>query len=79
MSERAASRDVGALRDRLVRRFRTVSSVLRVDDRELSLIHPANAEDLILFADAERATQANYEERKSKPRKKSAGNQLVGK
>jgi len=60
MSERAASRDVGALRDRLVRRFRTVSSVLRVDDRELSLIHPANAEDLIDEAEFERDERLPY-------------------
>jgi predicted nicotinamide N-methyase len=39
--------DVGALRDHLVRRFRTVSSILHVADRELSLLHPASAEDLI--------------------------------
>jgi len=60
MSERAASRDVGALRDRLVRRFRTVSSMLRVDDRELSLIHPANAEDLIDEAEFERDERLPY-------------------
>ena len=60
MSARAASRDVGALRDRLVRRFRTVSSVLRVDDRELSLIHPANAEDLIDEAEFERDERLPY-------------------
>ena len=39
--------DVGALRDHLVRRFRTVSSILHVADLELSLLHPASAEDLI--------------------------------
>jgi len=60
MSARAASRDVGALRDRIVRRFRTVSSVLRVDDRELSLIHPANAEDLIDEAEFERDERLPY-------------------
>jgi predicted nicotinamide N-methyase len=39
--------DVAALRDLLVRRFRTVSSILHVADLKLSLLHPASAEDLI--------------------------------
>ena len=37
-----------------------MSSVLRVDDRELSLIHPANAEDLIDEAEFERDERLPY-------------------
>lgn len=62
MSERAGatSSEVGALRDGLVRRFRTVSSILRVGERELSLLHPASAEDLIDEAEFERDERLPY-------------------
>jgi aspartate carbamoyltransferase catalytic subunit len=38
-----------------------------------------NPEDLMFFADAQRAAKANYEPRKSKPRKKGNRNKLVAK
>ena len=38
----------------------------------------ANDEELIFFSDSQQADKAKYEERKSKPRKKSPRNELVG-
>jgi predicted nicotinamide N-methyase len=55
-----AAGDIGALRDLLGRRFRTVESVIEVDDRKLSLLHPESAEDLIDETDFERDERLPY-------------------
>lgn len=60
MSERQPSPELVALRRELSRRFRTVESRLRVADRELSLLHPASAEDLIDEAEFERDERMPY-------------------
>jgi ETFB lysine methyltransferase len=49
-----------ALRADLANRFRTVESTLRIADRDLSLVHPASAEDLINEADFERDERLPY-------------------
>lgn len=46
---------------------------------DMTMWQQANAEELIFFADPQQAEKANFEERKSKPRKKSPRNELVGK
>jgi predicted nicotinamide N-methyase len=55
-----ASPTVDALRQSLARRFRTVESVLTVGDRELSLVHPASAEELIDEEEFERDDRMPY-------------------
>ena len=60
MSTSDAASDVGALRDVLARRFRTVVSSIAVNDRKLSLLHPESAEDLIDEADFERDERMPY-------------------
>jgi predicted nicotinamide N-methyase len=52
--------EIGALRRDLARRFRTVESTLKIADRELSLLHPASAEDLINEAEFERDERLPY-------------------
>jgi predicted nicotinamide N-methyase len=51
---------LGALRADLTNRFHTVESTLRIADRDLSLVHPASAEDLISEADFERDERLPY-------------------
>ena len=60
MSPSYAASDIGALRDLLGRRFRTVESVVVVDDRKLSLLHPESADELIDEADFERDERLPY-------------------
>lgn len=43
----AEAREIGALRADLERRFRTVTRVVRLCGREIALLSPANADDLI--------------------------------
>src|SRR5689334_17199966 len=43
--------DIGALRELLIRRFQTIESVLHLDDRKVTMLHPASADDLIDEAD----------------------------
>jgi predicted nicotinamide N-methyase len=57
---RESSPEIEALRAELTRQFRTVASVLSVDDRELSLLHPANSDDLISEADFVRDERLPY-------------------
>lgn len=52
--------ELDALRLELTRRFRTTESTLCVGDRELSLLHPVSAEDLINEADFERDERLPY-------------------
>jgi predicted nicotinamide N-methyase len=52
--------EIAALRTELARRFRTVESTLRIADHELSLLHPASAEDLINEADFEHDERLPY-------------------
>jgi len=52
--------DIGALREVLSRRFRTIESVLQVDGRKVSVLHPANADDLINEADFVRDERMPY-------------------
>ncbi|HKW46098.1 MAG TPA: methyltransferase domain-containing protein [Gemmatimonadaceae bacterium] len=60
MSSSNAATDIGALRDLLERRFRTVESLIVVDDRELSILHPESADELINEADFERDERLPY-------------------
>jgi predicted nicotinamide N-methyase len=60
VSSSDAAGEIDALRDRLGRRFRTVESVIVVDERELSLLHPESAEELIDEADFERDERLPY-------------------
>ncbi len=60
MSSSDAAGDIDTLRDRLGRRFRTVESVIVVDDRELTLLHPESADELIDEADFERDERMPY-------------------
>lgn len=52
--------DVVALRKELGRRFRTVETTLPVGGRELTLLHPASAEDLIDEAEFEQDERLPY-------------------
>ena len=47
MADASTPRDINALRADLVRRFRTASRSLRVAERDVELLSPANADDLI--------------------------------
>ena len=60
MSERCSTREISTLREALERRFRTTTSAFCVGDRELSLLHPASAEDLINESDFERDERLPY-------------------
>jgi predicted nicotinamide N-methyase len=60
VSSSDAAGEIDALRDRLGRRFRTVESVIVVDERELSLLHPESADELIDEADFERDERLPY-------------------
>ena len=60
MSASDAASDVSSLRELLERRFRTVESLIPVGDRQLSVLHPASAEDLIDEADFERDERLPY-------------------
>jgi ETFB lysine methyltransferase len=60
VSRLESSDDVAALRQELSRRFRTVESRIRVADRELCLLHPASAEELIDEAEFERDERLPY-------------------
>lgn len=51
---------ISALEESLSRRFRVVETDVRVGDRELSLLHPASAEDLIDERDFERDERLPY-------------------
>jgi predicted nicotinamide N-methyase len=52
--------DIEALRSDLTRRFRTTESTLTIADRDLSLLHPANSDDLINEADFVRDERMPY-------------------
>jgi predicted nicotinamide N-methyase len=54
------SGDIDVLREELGRRFRTVESKVCVGERELSLLHPESAEELINEADFERDERMPY-------------------
>ena len=58
MSEAAS--EIGALREILGRRFRTIESVLIVGDRTLTLLHPESADDLIDEVEFERDERLPY-------------------
>lgn len=60
MSKAASSPEIGALRKRLARRFRTVESIVLVADRPLSMLHPASADDLIDEAEFEKDERLPY-------------------
>lgn len=60
MSKADQTTEIDALRSELTRRFRTVESTLRIADRDLSLLHPANPEDLIDEAEFERDERLPY-------------------
>lgn len=60
MSTGGQTANVGALRKDLMRRFRTAESTFRIAGRDLSLLHPANAEDLIDEEDFERDERLPY-------------------
>lgn len=60
MSSSNATTDVAALRELLERRFRTVESAILVDDREVSMLHPESADELIDEADFERDERLPY-------------------
>ncbi len=47
MADKGTSRDYGDLRAELIRRFRTTTRSLRVAERDVALLSPANADDLI--------------------------------
>ncbi|CAN5885199.1 methyltransferase domain-containing protein [soil metagenome] len=47
LADTNAPRDLVALREELVRRFRTTTRSLRVAERDVELLSPANADDLI--------------------------------
>lgn len=47
MSKTDSPHAVAALREELERRFRMVESTVRIANREVTLVHPASAEDLI--------------------------------
>jgi predicted nicotinamide N-methyase len=55
-----ASAETRALRDELTRRFRTVSSELSIGQHQLTLLHPASAEDLIDEEEFERDERLPY-------------------
>jgi predicted nicotinamide N-methyase len=56
----SGEQDMAALEESLSRRFRVVDSVVRIGDRELSILHPASAEDLIDERDFERDERLPY-------------------
>lgn len=60
MSKTASSPEIGALRKRLARRFRTIESVVLVADRPFAMLHPASADELIDEADFERDERLPY-------------------
>jgi predicted nicotinamide N-methyase len=60
VSDEEQTTDVDALRSDLARRFRTAESTLRIAGHDLSLLHPANSEDLIDEADFERDERLPY-------------------
>ena len=60
MSTSDAASDIGALRELLERRFRTVESVIEIEHCRLSLLHPESADDLINEADFERDERLPY-------------------
>jgi predicted nicotinamide N-methyase len=53
-------KELNALRTELSRRFRTIQSTVRVANRELSLLHPESAEELIDEAEFERDERLPY-------------------
>ena len=54
------ARDPGALREKLERRFRTVTRGMRIAERDVSLLSPANADDLISEDDYVRDERLPY-------------------
>lgn len=60
MSSGQQTTEVSALRSDLMRRFRTAESTFRIAGQDLSLMHPANSEDLIDEADFERDERLPY-------------------